>query len=53
MNKCGRTTINVQNCLTIFELSNLEIFMRGLDLKNFTIEFGFRQFECSDLENFS
>ena len=36
-----------------FELSNLENFLRGLDLKNFTIEFGLRQLECSDLEHFS
>ena len=37
--------------LEYFELSNLENFIRGLDLNNFTIEFGLRQFECSDLKN--
>ena len=36
-----------------FELSNLENFMRGLDLKNFTIKFGLRQLELLNLENFS
>ena len=38
---------------TFFELSNLEKFMRNLDLKKFTIEFGLRQLELLNLENFS
>ena len=37
----------------MFELSNLANFMRGLNLLNFTIEFGLRQIACPDLENFS